>query len=452
MINDKFIYNEVLVDNKDNSVYFTYTLVKDNKNFPFKERLVLPCAVRKSRSTMSCLRALHLALGISYYKSSMPSTIEHSYQMDDIEARFWNEVFINGLGEFLYVNQIPVDRLAKFKPQAGRQIEYEASEVSFDKGSLLGVGGGKDSIVARELLRELNLSCSGFVLASQDAVGVTIQVSSVMGIDLLIVKRYLDQNLISFQQLDGNYKGHVPVSLFFALCGSLLASIYGFSHVILADEASSSIPRINWQGRMINHQWSKSLEFELKFKQYVHSFITDSIDYFSIIRQLSSVAVAKLFASYPNYFTAFTSDNFVFRIDASKRPSGRWSLESPKTLSSFILLAPWMSVEEVLNIFEQNLFDFAELETMFLSLFAIGSPQPLDCVGTVDELQVSLNLIYQQSKFIDSPLMQLAIRHNLIDGRDYKSLLKDLLELSEESAIPATINTRLTKLLTEKLS
>jgi len=451
MNENKFIYEAVLIDDDHNAINFSYTLLNNNQRYTFNEVLILPCSINRSRSVMSCLRALHIALGISYYKLFVPHVIEHPYKMDVGETEFWNEVFINGLGEFMYINKLPIDRLAKFKPQSGMELAYDDNSVVFDKGALLGIGGGKDSIVARELLRDINIKTSGFVLASQDVVGVSGKVAKLMDIELLVIKRYIDTKLIELQQQDGAYNGHIPVSLIFALCGSLLAANYGFNYVILADESSSSIPRVTWNKRLINHQWSKSFEFEVMFKEYIKLNVNEAIEYFSIIRQLSSVAVAKLFANYPLYFQDFTSDNFVFRINPANRPKNRWSLESPKSLSSFILLAPWLSVDDLVHSFGSNLFNEDYLEPMFLSLFAINSTQPLDCVGTVTELKLSLNLSYRQSKFIDTKLMKLAISNNLIDDIDYDSMLSKMLKLSVDENIPEKIKHKLETLLTSKL-
>src|SRR6185369_8613661 len=119
--------------------------------------------------------------------------------------------------------------------------------------------------------------------------------------------------------------------------------------------------------------------------------------YFSAIRQLTSLGVAKLFANFPKYFEVFTSDNFAFRIDPAKRPTGRWSLESPKSLSSYILLAPWLSDEDVAHIFGMELLDEPSLNQLFLELTGVEGEQPLDCVGTVEELVLSMNLLSGQN-------------------------------------------------------
>jgi hypothetical protein len=176
--------------------------------------------------------------------------------------------------------------------------------------------------------------------------------------------------------------------------------------------------------------------FERLMQQYVLANISDGIYYFSIIRQLSSVAVAKLFAQHKDYYEVFTSDNYVFRIKEQARPSRRWSTDSPKSLSSFILLAPWVEPDDMLRIFGADLLDNAALEPLFLRLIGVEGEPPLDCVGTVEELRLSLQLANQQHKFSASPLMQVAEQHGVLANASLQPELAAALSPQSEHALP----------------
>jgi hypothetical protein len=245
--------------------------------------------------------------------------------------------------------------------------------------------------------------------------------------------------LLTVQELPGAHKGHVPISLVFALVGTALAIAHNAAYVAIGNEASSSIPRHTGEYGSVNHQWSKSFEAECAIQEYIHRHISPSITYFSVVRQLTSVGVAKLFAKYPQYFEIFTSDNSVFRIDPAQRPNGRWSLESPKSLSSFILLMPWLSKYDMLRIFSANLLDEPSLESLFWELTGqIGEP-PLDCVGTVKEILTSLNIAAMQHKFTDSYLMDKAQKRGIIVAKDWQTDISALLKLQPEEALPAQL-------------
>jgi UDP-N-acetyl-alpha-D-muramoyl-L-alanyl-L-glutamate epimerase len=228
-----------------------------------------------------------------------------------------------------------------------------------------------------------------------------------MGVPLHVVNRTLDPQLISMQQESGAYKGHVPISLIFALVGSLLALTQSAAYVVVANELSASTSNAKWADEAVNHQWSKSFAFESSLQNYIFEHVSPQLHYFSAIRPLSSVAVAKAFAKLPQYFEVFTSDNFVFRIDPSKRPNSRWSLESPKSLSSFILLSPWIPEDEMLHIFGINFLNESSLKDLFLSLIGLKGEPPLDCVGTVEELGASVHAIVYKQLWPDSSLLAL---------------------------------------------
>lgn len=440
MPDDSFTYTDYAFSNDNKTVEFNYELIHGSKKYSLSEKLTFPTPLDIA-VIHPTLRALHLALGISYYKIFLPPTISYSYDMPKKEAEFWNDVYQNGLGEFLYVNKLPKERIASFQVQDSQKNKF--ADINLNNSALLGIGGGKDSIVAGELLKSIGIGVSGFVMATGEQLGQTKSVAEVMGVYLYAVERILDKQLLTLQEEPNAYKGHVPISLIFALVGVVLALNERSKYVVVANEASASIPSINWNGTAVNHQWSKSFQFEAKLQEYIKNHIHPKITYFSAIRPLSSVAVAKRFANYPQYFEAFTSDNYVFRIDSAKRPNGRWSLESPKSLSSFILLAPWMSDDDMNRTFGRNFLDEASLEPLFLSLTGKTGDPPLDCVGTVDELILSLNLLENSGRHKDSILMNIARDNKIIEPKNWDLELEKLIELSPDNAFPPEISKKL---------
>lgn len=443
-----FTYDSYTVDANGHTVHFLYKLEHNGETHSFNETLTFPIALPDTGSIKRALRALHLALGISYYKIFVSPVIAHPYAMGVTEADFWNDVWRGGLGEFLYVNQLSPEKLARFTAQDGLQMP--TAEPTDLAGALLGIGGGKDSIVAGELLKTCGIPLEGFVMATGEQLGQTQAVADVMGVSLGVVQRQLDQLLIQLQQQPGAYRGHVPISLIFGLVGTTLALASGKSLVVVANEASASIPRITWEHGEVNHQWSKSFILETALQSYIHSEIAE-VTYFSAVRPLGSVAIAKLFAKYKQYLEVFTSDNSVFRIDPAKRPNARWSLESPKSLSSFILMSPWLNEAELLRTFGLNFLDQPTLEILFWELLGVDGEQPLDCVGTVDELRLSLSLTYAKGVCTDTALMRLAVDRGIVTPADHSSELAEALALAAEQAIPSELVPQLLAAMEQQL-
>lgn len=436
----KFSYTDTSLDDETRKVAtFRFELETDRETFTFSEKITFPEALSNNPEITKLLEILHIALGISYYKSFIPPSISHPYEMSDLDAEFWNSIYRNGLGEFLYKNQLDSSLLAKFSAQSGQQTIAPNNSIEWKDRALLGIGGGKDSVVAGELLKEIGIPLTGFVLATGDNTGQSSAVAQVMGVDLQIVNRQLDMSILEVNKLEGAYNGHVPISLIFAICGCILATNKGDKFVVVANEASASIPHANWQGTSVNHQWSKSLEFEKLFQEFIKRNISPELTYFSAVRPLSSVGVAKLFSRYPEYFEVFTSDNGVFKIDPANRPNGRWGVDSAKSLSSFILLAPWLEDDELLRIFGVNLLEYSTLSELLVNLLGAGERPVLDCVGTPAELQESLTLLHNQNRFIETELMQLAIDKQLL----VKESSDRFLYLSNDHALPKELKNKI---------
>lgn len=446
---DSFLYQQFRIGDDKQTVYFDYSLTYNGQTYPFTESLRFPLPLLDTPAQARSLRALHLALGVSYYKIFTPADITHPYRMAADEAGFWNEVWRNGLGEFLYVNKLSPDTLGTFGEQDG--LSFDGQAAGAGHMALLGIGGGKDSIVAGELLKQLRIPAEGFVMATGEQLGQAKAVAEAMHAPLNVVERSIDQRLLEVQELPGARKGHIPISLIFGLVGTALAIAKDAAYVVVANEASASIPRITWEHGAVNHQWTKSFTFEQQLQSYVHNQVSPDITYFSAVRQLTSVGVAKLFTRYPAYFEVFTSDNSVFRIDPAKRPNARWSLESPKSLSSFILLAPWLSESDLLRAFGRNFLDEASLEQLFWELTGQEGEPPLDCVGTTDELMVSLNVAVHQGKFTGSHLVSLARERGVITGDDWQAKLQQMLALQSEQALPQDLVQSITAELQEEL-
>jgi hypothetical protein len=446
MTGQKFTFTEASCNEDRRTVVFKYKITTDLQIFELVEKLVFPVEIPETGESKKLIRALHLALGISYYKSFLPPVLEHSYEMTAVEADFWNSIYKNGLGEFLYINKLPSDNLAKFTEQSGENIDT-VDQTSWNDNVMLGIGGGKDSIVAGELLKEIGVALQGFVLATNTNVGQTKEVTDVMGITLNVVKRIIDSQIFEINQTEGSYNGHIPISLIFALSGALLATSNGNRYIVVANEASASIPQAMWEDLNINHQWSKSLEFERLFQDYLRAYISPDLHYFSAVRPLSSVAIAKIFAKYPKYFEVFTSDNGVLKIKPESRLHPRWNPNSTKSLSSYILLAPWMSDEDLLRTFGQNLLENDELENMCGALLGENDQVVLDCVGTKDELKASINELFNQNRFSDSKLLNYTKRKQLIvDAKP----VSDFMNLTEH-AMPSEIAEKLLPIIESRL-
>lgn len=383
----KFIFRGYEIDADRRTVFFRYAIAFSDRNpLEFTETIVFPEKMSEEIFAVSkkFLDPILLILGISYYKLYLPSQMEVSFPLSGDQAEFWNTVYRKGLGEFLYRNNIDPERLAKFPVS---ECVTTSVRVDVSDRILLGIGGGKDSIVAAELLRDFDTT--SLLIETQKEDLISGCVAQAIGNPKAIMQRTLDPKL--FEAHKGSYNGHIPVSAVFAFLGFFSAAIGGCKYAVVANEQSSNVGNVEYRGEMVNHQWSKSAEFEEMFQKYARKYITPDIVYFSLIRQFYEIRVARMFSEQKKYFSLFSSCNGSFRV-AKDRPETLWCGHCAKCVFVFLLLSAFLEKEELVGIFGKNLFVDAELLPLFRDVLGFGEMKPFDCVGTFEESRAALFL------------------------------------------------------------
>ncbi|MEK7556584.1 MAG: hypothetical protein AAB538_01270, partial [Patescibacteria group bacterium] len=374
----------------------------------------------------SILQNLSLVLGISYYKLYVPPELVLESPLTPDQAKFWNLVYRKGLGEFWYRNNFDPTMFPGFPseqrvlpaaspPSGARRQAFRATDggppqpspaVHLNK-ALVGIGGGKDSIVAVELLKQEGIDVTGFVVETERGSAIVDAVIHALEIPALRIKRTLDPKL--FEEHPGSYNGHVPISAMYAWLGLALAVASGHRWVVVGNEYSSNFGNLEYKGEVINHQWSKSAEFEQAFQEYVRAYITPETEYFSLLRPFHEIRITEQLTKLPIWEkvkTKFSSCNRNFlhhppshkaMADKPLWPAGRsfsggWCGECPKCAFVFAMLAAFVPKDELVEIFGKNLFAEEQLFPLYNDLLGWGSLKPFDCVGTFEETQAAFAL------------------------------------------------------------
>jgi hypothetical protein len=396
----KFVFKGYDSDLEKGEILFHFGFTGE-KNIDFTEKISFSPVFNKISEPLlkNLLDNLMLILGISYWKLYCPKeiTIESNFLTKE-QAEFWNTVYSKGLGEFFYKNKIDFKGLIKF-PFTEKATSVSVNFPRKDR-SLLGIGGGKDSILAAEILKEKGVAFDLFMADSE----IQNEVGLLIGRKKLVFKRELDPKLFELNKEQGVYNGHIPVSVVYAFLGLIFCIFYYYNNFVVGNEKSANYGNVEYLGEMINHQWSKSGEFEKLFRKYVRKFITPSIEYSSPLRNMTELQVVEKFIKYPKYLKAFSSCNKNFRIN---NPSSRkWCGECPKCLFVFISLAAFLPKKEVIDIFGRNLFQEKSLIPLFEELIGVRNFKPFECVGTQDEVKEALGKILGKGEFNETLLIK----------------------------------------------
>lgn len=430
-----FIFDNYELQPQEGKVLFHYIVRHKEETFPFTDTLILPSSfdekIIPEQLLKSVLNNCLLMLGISYWKLYCPKNIEiASFALTKEQADFWNIVYTKGLGQFFYENQIDYRDRIHFPFDTSKKAE-EVVVFPRQNRSLLPVGGGKDSIVSAELLKKAQKPFSVLTLYSgisqspaQEAVAKEI------GQETMVVKRLLDPLLFELNRREDTYNGHVPAVAMHSWVSIFLAALYDYKYVIFSNEESASYGNIEYLGEVVNHQWSKSLEFEKMLQKYLSTFLTQDIVYFSLLRPFSEIKIAQLFSEYSQYLGSFVSCNRGYRI-ATEGSTG-WCGECPKCAFVCMMLAAFLPKEKVIEIFGKNLFDNEALMPLFKELLGLEAFKPFECVGTPEEVRLALFKAWERGEWKESVLMQVFISdvlphmQNNKEQEDHLFSLKDM--------------------------
>lgn len=350
-------------------------------------------------------RLLAVTCALSYYKAAAPPRIEIAFETHEFEKHYLRTLIEGGLGEFAYRNDLP----AALTPQVDGPTAAETPVVDdFDAEAtpLVPVGGGKDSVVSIEALRRHGMAPMLFSVNRYDPIDRCIQVS---GLSSVHVRRSIDRALIE-ANANGAYNGHVPVTAINSVIGLIVAQANGFGPVVLSNERSSNIGNIEWLGRDINHQWSKSLAYETLLRDTLAQYGFDPDRYFSLLRGLSESEIADRFARCTEYFDVFTSCNRLFALDPAKRATS-WCGICPKCQFVFVLLAPRLGRATLEQIFGRNLFADTGHREGFADILGIGVHKPFECVGEYYEAAEAMLAVLDDPQWQDLALVDEFGRH-----------------------------------------
>lgn len=342
---------------------------------------------------------------ISYWKASCsPTVVIRPGALSDEQINWWKKLYFNGLGEFFYLNSIPADpdSFMQIKP-LNRQV-FRVEEPAFREGFLVPIGGGKDSAVSLSLLLNTGKPVTPLIMNPRGATIETVKAAGLQMENVLTISRTIDPLLIELNK-QGFLNGHTPFSAMLAFHTLMCSAITGFANIVLSNEGSANESTIPGTG--INHQYSKSFEFEQDFRNYYRTNICSGISYFSLLRPLSELQIAAIFSRLTGYHDVFRSCNAGSKTD-------EWCGKCPKCMFTHIMLSAFLGITEASRIIGNNMLGNPDNEEVFNELCGYSPIKPFDCVGTTLEVKQALQMTAGREPVDNRPyLLQLFLRREV---------------------------------------
>jgi hypothetical protein len=378
----------------------------------FTERVTLPPGEQwHGGQAQAAARLVFLLSGVSYYKTAAPPVIDFgTTALTRAEESFLREFYLQGLAEFAYRNNLDLTRL-RIEARRAPDSPPAPPAPSSPERALVPFGGGIDSIVTVEQVRQQADVALFVVSRPADRFDAIEQPAAVTGLPVVRAEREIDPQLLRSAEL-GFLNGHVPVTGILSAIAVLAAVLEGRDAVVMSNEWSASIPTLEFDGHPVNHQFSKSEEFEAAFRGVLadqgssQARNPDLPDYFSWLRDRTELWVGERFAALGQYHASFRSCNKAFYTERARR-FAHWCGQCDKCAFIDLILAPFLPAETLRQIFAvagEPLADPA-LKPKFRSLLGAGA-KPFECVGEVTECRAAVLLAARRDDRAGTGLLQ----------------------------------------------
>ena len=385
---ESFRYEGFEIDASSSTVTCHYAF----DGWHFAERIsFVPGGDWSQPAAIRAARLVYLLAGVSYYKAAAPKVIDFG---DDAltanERALLHDFYVDGLGEYAYRNDLDLSSL-EFLARAAEPQPVHA--VVDGRRPLVPFGGGLDSIVTTELVRADHRDTALFVVSrAGDRFDAIEDAAAATGLPVLRAGRALDPQILNSKAL-GFRNGHIPVTGIISAIAVAAAVLDGRGAVVMSNEWSASQGNVAIDGRVVNHQYSKSHAFEAAFRAALADNFEAGPDYFSLLRPLSELRIAQLFVGMPRYHRVFRSCNRAFHIDRAQRLD-HWCGVCDKCCFIDLILSPFLAASELDAIFGgHEPLQNAALTQQFRTLIGRTPDfKPFECVGDVDECQAAVIL------------------------------------------------------------
>ncbi len=387
----------------------------------------------RAEAVEQALTLLHLIAGVSYYKAAIPREIRvESTTVDAATAGLLDDVYRHGLGEFAYRNGLSLEGRIRFPH--GAAAESVAPMLGLRAHALTAIGGGKDSLVSIEALREAGVEQTVTWIGGSQLIRACAERT---GLATLNIQRQLAPELFEYNR-QGAWNGHIPVTAINSAIMVLAALLVDADQVVFSNERSASYGSLIEGTGEVNHQWSKGWAFERAFGEYVETHIAADLRYYSLLRPLSELAVARQFARSTRYDAHFSSCNRNFHI-LGERPVNRWCGVCPKCHFVFLALAPFMPKPRLVGIFGRNLLDDEGQVPGFDALLEFRDHKPFECVGEGRESRAAMAALAQRPEWREDDIVRRFARE-VAPQLDETTLSVDaLMAVEDEHRIPPAL-------------
>ena len=379
---EKYSYR---ISGKNLEVFFNFKIGPD---ISFRPKIVIKNIQGKVNNLENLIFHLGLMEIPTYWKATCsPEVIIRAGFLNREQISWWKSLIIKGMGQFFFENKIDWQSKNFLKIKSESNNKHKVFNGKLKNRYLVPFSGGRDSIVTIELLKK-KLKTALFLVNPNEQIKKAAKVTNIK--KQIIVQRIIDKKLLALNK-KGYLNGHTPFTALLSFLSVFCAVLFDYKNIVFSNEKSANEGNVKYLGRMINHQWAKSSEFEIMFKKYCKKYLARNINYSSFLRKYTELEISKKLINFPQYFPVFSSCNNSMRMGAKQV---RWCGNCPKCLFVYLTLYPFLNKKQLLLIFGKDIFQNKKLLPIMKASMGQGRAKPFECVGTrkesLDALKLSL--------------------------------------------------------------
>lgn len=343
---------------------------------------------------------LAVTAGVSYYKVAPAPTITvRAVAPSDGWHGYVTNLYDKGMREFRHQNGLSLEHVPTVV--LGARPPTAAGRAGAPAGALVPMGGGRDSLLVALALRPM----TPVLMTVGGNPVVDVQAAS-LGLPLRHVGRRLDPLLFDLNRR-GALNGHVPVTAINSCLAVALAVLVGAADVVMSNERSASEPTRIVGGTAVNHQYSKSAEFEVVLRAMI-TLLDLPVRYFSVLRDLGEDDVSRLIGRHWDELPPFVSCNRA-RTAANASSFPTWCGTCAKCYFVFLALAPHVPRATLAAAFGRDLLS-TDADVEAVEHLLLQPDRDFECIGTPYETRTALHAAAAGEWHDVAALRQLATR------------------------------------------
>jgi UDP-N-acetyl-alpha-D-muramoyl-L-alanyl-L-glutamate epimerase len=390
------------------------------------------------------LDVLALTTSVSYLKATLPPRIALAGRpVGPAGLAMLEALLTDGLAELaLRAGLGPLDGTFTITAEGTAERTAEGSaegagpaEPTPPPGVLVTVGGGKDSALTLALAARHD---PGALAVAVNPRAPMERTAAWAGVGLVRIERRLDRTLLELNAR-GAINGHVPITAIVTSAAVLAAAALGRGSVLVSNERSADAATRLVDGWSVNHQFSKTAAFQrLLDAALLESRCTTRV--VSLLRPLSELAIARGVAREPGLVAQVTSCNAAYALDG---PGDGWCGRCDKCRFVQLVLAPFSDRAQLVADLGFDALDDPAQRDGFAAMLDADT-KPFECVGTVEEVQLALDLLTTRSGWSDTVAVRTLGRPA---SADLELRLREALRPDPAAHVPAPFDAWLRTLL-----